>query len=129
MKEIFHQRGLKRTAVREAIVELLQRNLSAMDVEAIFEKLNYKFDRATIYRTMKVLEESGFVHKVMFQQKMYYAVGQRTVDHAHFHCSSCGRVECMDDMTKGISCAFPEGYKVANVEVVFLGTCNQCNSD
>ena len=63
-----------------------------------------RFDRVTLYRTIKQFEEKGLIHEVIDtkgQAKYALCVTECTThehhdDHLHFHCSQCDRTIGVD---------------------------------
>lgn len=84
------------TRQRDAIAEIVFGSDDHLSVEAIERRLKERGERvgtATVYRTLDVLVESGFVRAHDFGEgfKRYEAVPSQT-HHEHLICLRCGKV-------------------------------------
>ena len=126
-------RGLKSTRQRALIVETFFQaggHVSVEDVWSRVRKLDARVSVATVYRTMKLLAESGLAHAQNFgdgQTRYEAAVGRE--HHDHLICTSCGkiiefendRIEAMQDMV-----AKRHGFKVTSHKMELYGLCRDC---
>lgn len=79
-------------------------------------------DKTTFYRNMSIFEEKGIIHSFESNDKKRYHELLRN-SHAHFICSVCNHVSCMENFT------IPQHTKDGKVETVIVkGTCNTCTS-
>ncbi|HEX5229203.1 MAG TPA: transcriptional repressor, partial [Bryobacteraceae bacterium] len=80
-------RGVRITAQRRALVEVIQSSQTHLDPEALLEQARRKapnIDRATVYRTLGLLRKLRLKH--------YFEA--RPEDHrVHLTCFYCGRIE------------------------------------
>jgi len=107
------------------------------------------YDRATIYRNLTELTEAGLAVRVelgdhvwRFEVKHAGADGHSGKDHAHFLCTTCGEVSCLDDVEVAITprpSAKPAAKKSSSrdphaarhaigrvTEVLLKGRCEEC---
>ncbi|WP_406626686.1 Fur family transcriptional regulator [Portibacter marinus] len=130
-KDILHERGLKATSTRVALLQKLQQHRSAMPYSTIQEQM-HDCDRVTLYRTLESLKKQGIIHTA-FQEnnETYYAIcGQKCDehhhhhDHIHFKCIKCENVTCeKPEKLIQISLANVDIHKVSiHVE----GVCQNC---
>ncbi len=93
------QRGIRLTRQRQILLELIDRSGQHLDAEKLFElakEIDPKLNRVTVYRTLKMLHETGLVDQL---DLMHYDGGQHYYEtrtkqeHAHVICLRCGRVE------------------------------------
>jgi len=129
--------GLRRTSFREDVLRIFDKAqgkaLASGDIEA---HLGERFDRITLYRTLKSFEEHGLVHQLIdIKGHAKYAIcsHQCSVDHhddkhAHFHCNNCGQTECLYESLKSLVYELPRGYEVDDTRVMLTGTCSQCST-
>jgi len=95
-REFLRARGLKFTREREAILDEVFRSKGHFDPEELHYGLKEKggkVSRASVYRTIPLLEEAGIVEQVERTDK--HAHYERTLGrghHDHMLCISCGRV-------------------------------------
>lgn len=89
-----HARGLRWTAQRGAILEVLSRmdgHVTGAELVERIRALDPTTTPSTVYRTLDVLEEIGLVshsHGREGRQEFHVNPG---ADHGHLLCSSCGR--------------------------------------
>src|SRR5689334_12430088 len=93
LEQLLVKNKLKKTSQRELIWSVLLEAKGHPSVEQIRDMLLAKGNRiglATIYRTLKILLESGFVRQSRMQGMTHYepVIGQP--NHLHFVCNSCG---------------------------------------
>ncbi len=125
--------GLKSTRQRTLIVETFFASEGHLSVEELWDKVRSSDARvsvATVYRTMKLLSESGLAHARNFgdgQTRYEAAVGRH--HHDHLICTNCGtivefendRIEAMQDAV-----ARRHGFKVASHKMELYGLCKNC---
>jgi len=98
LKEPWHaylrKKGLKTTQQREAIVDVLLRTQGHLALEDLLAKARKRQPRvglATVYRTVKLLEEAGLVASQHFQSgQTLYEVSEGRAHHDHLICEQCG---------------------------------------
>lgn len=94
LRQSIKDRGLKDTAQREGIVRFLAGAKGHWTQEELFEALRERepgIGRATVFRTVKLLEEIGLVTRVTFADgvpRYEYAHGRP--HHDHMICVACG---------------------------------------
>jgi Fur family ferric uptake transcriptional regulator len=88
--------GLKSTRQRTLIVETFFASEGHLSVEELWDKVrgtDARVSVATVYRTMKLLSDSGLAHARNFgdgQTRYEAAVGRH--HHDHLICTSCGTI-------------------------------------
>jgi Fur family ferric uptake transcriptional regulator len=93
------ERHLNTTAQREAIVEMFLRTREHVSIDELLTKVrkrNPKVGYATVYRTLKLLVESGLAVERQFGdgQARYEVVGDH---HDHLICMKCGLILEFED--------------------------------
>lgn len=125
--------GLKSTRQRTLIVETFFGSEGHLSVEELWDKVrgtDARVSVATVYRTMKLLSDSGLAHARNFgdgQTRYEAAVGRH--HHDHLICTSCGtivefendRIEAMQDAV-----ARRHGFKVTSHKMELYGLCKNC---
>lgn len=91
---------------------------------------SHDVDRVTLYRVLEWLVGQGLAHKIAGEDRVwrYSAAGHAqgpSATHAHFECSDCGRVVCLDDASMP-AVSLPRGYRRHEVEVTVRGSCDDC---
>jgi Fur family ferric uptake transcriptional regulator len=93
---ILRERGLKATANRAAVLDLLEsgRALSARQITESLRRLG--IDPATVYRTLESFLKAGLVRRVELRKDhfLYELAGQK--HHHHLVCEQCAKVVDVD---------------------------------
>lgn len=131
-RNILKKASLRVTPVRVQVLDLITNSnkaLSSQDIEAELHDV----DRITLYRTLKTFEKKGIIHEAMDgTNKTKYAmcIDECSEDHhhdshAHFHCESCGKTVCVEDVTIP-KVQLPEHLKITQANIILQGECDQC---
>ncbi len=97
------KKGLRKTPQRDAIVEIIFAKDEHFTAEELFDRLrkaNSNASRATLYRTLSLLEEAGLLYEIDLggDQKTYDPNFLNSPSHNHLICIDCGKVvEFADD--------------------------------
>ncbi len=127
--------NLRQTDAREAVLELFLNGHYALAHSDLEAELTDKFDRVTIYRTLKTFVDKGLIHKVLDDVGgMKYALCKNECntaehhhqhDHVHFKCNECGQTTCLEEVTIP-ALTLPIGYKKSEMNLLVQGTCVLC---
>ena len=114
------RRGLRRSAARQAVIELLGRQSCCVTAQEIFDGLRDEGRQvgiASVYPTLEQLTRDGFVQRVEVgaPTSRYEPIQPDGEHHHHLVCADCGKVEG------------ETGYSVAH-DVVLRGVCDDCSS-
>lgn len=86
-------------------------------------------DRVTLYRVLDSLVVCGLAAKSVDSRGVFrfstVAARQQHVGHAHFRCTDCGEVFCLDAPPPPAP-KLPRGFRLAEVELDVRGTCVNC---
>ncbi len=100
-QEFLRDRGYKYTAERRAMLQVVMTTHDHFDVERILVELRqrgHRVGRATVYRTLALLENCGIIKEVTFGQKQtHYEHIHGHGSHDHMVCRRCGRIIEFDD--------------------------------
>jgi Fur family transcriptional regulator, ferric uptake regulator len=134
MTQLLKNNGLRRTAAREGILQLLTnagRPLSHQDILKR-RKGRGSFDRVTVYRTLETLEEAGLLHRIQgtdgawrFCRHKYESPGQCAGNHIHFLCSKCDQMSCLPEQPLPWVSP-PAGASIHSKQLVVHGHCAAC---
>jgi Fur family ferric uptake transcriptional regulator len=95
-KEFLKTKGLKLTQPRRIILNTIFSYHRHFNVEGLYEVIHKKHknvSRATIYRTMPLLVESGLIKQSLrCQSKDHYEHIHGHDDHLHLLCVKCGEI-------------------------------------
>jgi Fur family transcriptional regulator, ferric uptake regulator len=133
--EILQRYKLRNTEIRREILSLFLDTDYALSHQYIEKKLEAKFDRVTLYRTLKAFEESGLVHRIANDKEtIEYALckddchaenHKHSDNHAHFRCEICQKTYCLDSV--GIpDFHIPMGFKAKEFQLLVNGICEKC---
>ncbi len=124
--DILAKAGIKPTAQRIAVTRYLTDHITHPCVDEIYSHLLEDYptlSRTTVYNTVKVLHEHGFVNAIDIDP----AEGQRydinTEPHAHFICTSCSGIT---DIPLSQLPQLPPGYEADEIQVSYRGICPNC---
>jgi Fur family transcriptional regulator, ferric uptake regulator len=120
------------TAGRLVVLETLllsPRALSHHEIEEAIARRGIEIDRVTVYRVLDWLVERGLAHRISAEDRVwrFNAVGQHhPADHAHFHCTRCQQVFCLEGPQSATKVALPAGYLPERTEIIVHGHCPRC---
>ncbi len=126
------KQGLKQTKQRHLIVQLfldLESHVSAEDLHAAARKKGFSFGLATIYRTLKLLQEAGLVEQKQFSEGRYvFEVKAPGSHHDHLICLSCGKViefenEAIEELQEKIAKSY--GFELISHRLDLFGRCQK----
>jgi len=125
--------GLRVTGTRLAVLQLLQDSDKALAQTDVERALPDQADRVTLFRVLQAFEEAGLAHKVMDAHGVArYASCAATCSsghhhdvHAHFRCSDCGDVYCLENVELP-KVKVPKGFKLKESHLELEGSCKAC---
>lgn len=126
--EILHERGLKRTKLRIALLNYLMDIKHAQSYPEIKRALGASVDKSTLYRNLTAFEEAGIIHRIEHSGFAKYAFGkahEHGQSHAHFVCEHCETVYCLDELAP-LHFEVPKGFKTLSVQTIIRGVCANC---
>src|SRR5919108_5469544 len=92
LQELLTEKKLKKTSQRALIWRALLDSKGHPSVEEIRDKLlkeGHRIGLATIYRTLKILLQSGFIRQSKIEGLTRYEPVIKQPNHLHFICNSC----------------------------------------
>jgi Fur family ferric uptake transcriptional regulator len=131
-RQYLRRKRLKTTQQREAIVDAFLRARGHVGLEDLLElarRRNPGVGLATVYRTVKLLEEAGLAHARQFGggQTLYEVAGLRA-HHDHIICQKCQHiVEFESDEIEGIQAriARKHGFTILQHRHELFGLCDK----
>lgn len=130
---VLAERGLKNTRQRGLIldaIEAAEGHLSAEEVWARVRTRDPRVSVATVYRTMKLLSESGLAHARNFGDgQTRYELSLGKDHHDHLICTRCGTiVEFENDRIEQLQDAVARrhGWRVTSHKMELYGLCRAC---
>lgn len=139
LKELLRGSGLRATRPRIAVLQCLHDATVPKSHGDLVEELAREgYDRATIYRNLTDLAESGIVartdlgdHVWRFSLEKSASGARHEGHHPHFVCSDCGTIACLSGISlavKGDVTSVPKSVGKLAVEVQLRGLCDTCAS-
>jgi Fur family ferric uptake transcriptional regulator len=99
IQDSLRERGVRLTRQRRLLLDLIDQSGLHLDAESLFQmakEKDSKLNRVTVYRTLKMLKESGLVDELdlaHFKGDQHFYETRLKQEHAHIICLRCGRVE------------------------------------
>ena len=125
--------GLRNTPEREVIIEEIFLTHDHFDVDTLYLCLKNKkcsISKASIYRTIPLLIESGLIKEVFFEDgHMHYEHVLGHEHHCHFRCLGCRKIiEFKQDEVLDIEKKFSRshGFEVTGHKLELFGYCREC---
>lgn len=120
----------RQTRQREVILQVIQAADGPLSVAELLDRAQVELPQlgvATVYRTLKLLQEQGRVNAVPLDGESRFESAGRG-HHHHFACRQCGRVfdlhQCPVALPAGT--VYPGGFVVEAHEVTLYGRCPSC---
>ncbi len=133
LKKIFKDKGLRFTKQREIIInEFLKINshISAVELYKKVSKTHKNIGFATVYRTLKVLTESGYAEGKSFGDgHARYEPSENTSHHDHLICEKCGKIiEFYDPELERIQEQISQkfDFTIKRHDLQIYGICKNC---
>jgi Fur family ferric uptake transcriptional regulator len=132
VRDRLHQRGLRWTPQRRAVVEVLATTRGHVTGAELVERCRARDARtipSTVYRTLAVLEELGLVrhgHAADGREEFH---AEPQAEHGHRYCAGCGqRWEIGERESAAIVAEFraASGFEVDLSHVTIVGRCADC---
>jgi Fur family transcriptional regulator, ferric uptake regulator len=128
--------GGRMTSQRRLILETLEDSPDHPTAEEIFElarRTDHSLHLSTVYRTLRWLEEEGFVNPRWFEderrQERFDTVSDQNRNHDHFRCRVCNTIiEFSEPLVDEIKAAYQNrfGGRVESATLTFYGICEHC---
>lgn len=130
-KKLQHK-NIKPTAMRNLVYEVLFNQKKALSLKEI-EQQFHKFDRSTIFRTLKTFQDNALIHSIDDGTgAVKYALCDEGCTcepddlHIHFLCNKCGQTHCLKDMPLP-KIDLPDNFSFESANFVVKGTCPKCH--
>lgn len=134
-----HQDGRRLTPQRRIVLDLFQRigtgtHLSAEDVHHQLLDAGTRVSLATIYRTLRLLVEMGFLHELELSEggHRFELASHDHPDHHHLVCVRCGRTEEFESeevLKAGLNAAECIGFKLIESTLNVRALCPSCQAN
>ncbi len=137
LSQLLKEKGYRITSQRKAVLDIVLehtgQHLSSQEIYDLVKKKYPDVGVATVYRTLPILEELGFIYAVDFEDGcLRYELQKEGQQHRHHHllCEKCGMItEVKDDLLDEIEAKIYKnyGFTIKDHKVKFYGICSDCN--
>ncbi|EGB16009.1 ferric uptake regulator, Fur family [Pseudodesulfovibrio mercurii] len=128
-REFLERTGLEPTLNRILVLSAVaahHRPVTAAEVHSHILR-EHRINRVTVYRILDLLADRGAVNRFNSGERaQHYCVGG---NHSHFHCTGCGRVQCIaneDLHFDETAVANALNLAVSHVDLHLEGLCPDC---
>ena len=121
----------RNTIQRSLVFEAVNKLQCHATADEIYEKIvteHPNVSRATVYRNLKLLSETGYIRKIEIPGGAD-RFDHMCHDHCHVKCEKCGRVFDVDmEYITGIEKNIKDdrGFKFTGYDILFRGVCPDC---
>src|SRR5947209_3293651 len=91
--DALHTSGYRLTMQRQLVWDTLRQSKKHLSAEDLLEQIRRQYPRfnlATVYRSLEVLEELRLVKDTRIRDRAYYELAGEGIDHYHLVCDQCG---------------------------------------
>jgi Fe2+ or Zn2+ uptake regulation protein len=132
LKHLFNKTGLRFTPQREAVWRLFESDSMGLTIsQAIVILAPQRVGQATVYRTIKALQDMGYLKWVHDQSGEHRFIASRP-EHSHMLvCRSCSKAVESSDCDLSVLeklIASQTGFTVEGHYLEFFGLCRECSS-
>ncbi len=126
------QSGLKNTAQRARIVDVFMESKGHLSTEEVYDMVRAvdpSVGQSTVYRTMKLLSESGLAHEVHLGDGITRYEPFCEEHHDHLVCEQCGKtVEILNKKLEKLqeTIAEKQGFTLTSHTMCLYGICGEC---
>lgn len=124
-------RNINLSHQRLKVLEYLVQNQYHPTVDQIFTALQKEIStlsKTTIYNTLKILIDEGFVRVVTIEDnETRYDI--MVENHGHFKCESCGAIYDFNIDIDSLTSSDLNNFKISEKNVYFKGICPRCFSN
>lgn len=124
------KKNVRLTDSRKEVLFVLKKTaspLSLSDLEAALPAM----DRITMYRTLQCFRENNLLHTIADPSsgsvRYMFTDPDAPQHHAHFKCSTCSRIICLDKVNSPAEAfELPDGFEARTYSLMIEGLCTKC---
>lgn len=127
------QRGYRLTLQRELILDAVESLTGHVSAEDVYGRIRERFPQvniSTVYRTLELLEQEGFVAHTHFDDGVakWHRIEEGT--HQHLVCRDCGReqeleIEILEPLARQLRERY--GFQADVAHFAIVGICSDCD--
>jgi Fur family transcriptional regulator, ferric uptake regulator len=141
-EEALRGKGERITQPRVAVLSMLMSSdhaVSHLDVAHAIS-LHKPVDRVTVYRVLEWLTQLGLAHRIACDDRVWrfmfnaalpgsakLAEPNQPHEHAHFTCTQCGHMSCLESVSTKLQFQLPKGFKTQEIDLMLRGVCAACS--
>jgi Fur family ferric uptake transcriptional regulator len=133
LEAYMNKEGLRSTAQRRLVTDTFFQSEGHLSIEELLSQVRQrdpKVGYATVYRTLKLLRDSGLANERNFGDNISrYEVAHEDAHHDHLICTECGNIqEFEDEAIERLQDTIAEryGYKLTRHKHDLFGLCPNC---
>lgn len=135
-EEFLRKEGMRMTRPRRQIVDQVFSRHEHFDAEDLYQQLKAELNRsdipgrATVYRTLSDLVQSGLLREMDFNGRKVYEHDYGYPQHDHLHCQKCDKlIEFSSDELKELRDAVAQQhqFRVTGHRFIVEGICADCH--
>jgi Fur family ferric uptake transcriptional regulator len=132
-KDFLGAKGFRSTREREIILKEIEGRRDHFNAEKLYAVLNRKgkkVSRPTLYRTLKLLEQSRLIERLDIKRNcFYYEPKYQKKDHGHLVCAQCGKIidfSCGVLENLKLQLSQEKDFKTDHISIHVFGICGTC---
>ena len=129
-EQLLRRMGERVTLPRVRVLSALARSGRALTHHEIERQLGKEaLDKVTLYRVLDWLCSKGLAQRRAGTDRVwrFSAAEAGHERHAHFECSSCGKLVCLQQLpSAALAVNVPRGFRSEGVELTVRGRCAHC---
>ncbi len=125
--EVLRKHNIRKTAIREKVLDLLIKNNECLSYAAIEQKIEDNTQKGSILRVLNYFLSRGIVKKIMIDgTKLRYYFSEKGKGHiVYFKCTNCNGSYLFE--SKFIEPFSIPGFDVSTSCILTKGICPKCN--
>jgi Fur family transcriptional regulator, ferric uptake regulator len=136
-EQLLREKGERITQPRVAVLGMLMSSehaVSHLDVAQEIS-LHKPVDRVTVYRVLEWLTQLGLAHRIACDDRVWRFMlntspkkveHKQPHEHAHFTCTQCGHMSCLESVSTKLQFQLPKGFKTQEIDLMIRGVCASC---
>jgi Fur family ferric uptake transcriptional regulator len=128
--QLLGQHGARLTGPRQRVLAALLEAASPQSHADIMQRLDAtgSMDRVTVYRVLEWLVTQGLAHRIAGDDRIwrFNAGADEAHHHAHFRCTRCGQMYCLEETRPQFALNLPSGFRFQHAELTLEGLCPAC---
>lgn len=120
------RRTTKQKEAIRAVLATQEGPLMPDEIHALALKVVPSLGIATVYRSLKTLQDEGMVRCVEIPGQSPRYERSDKGHHHHFLCQKCHTVFDLEKCVEGIKKLVPPGFRITDHEIILHGLCKSC---